>query len=436
MTPQLIRSIKRLRVFLRQSDSKSFDPVTRQRNDVYFDSCNGKPSVKELAQDNLSSKFEVKNISIHDNNSGQDNSYSVEWKDGHESHFNADWVKSHINRLETSVSEKVPELSPIIPRIPWSNLAEDEVRCSTSNNRMAVPFREIIHQSEKTEEALRILYQYGILLVTSTPISDDGAGIAALASALSGPAYKSETTLLAHYTEADDAAVPRRTILENGTDGPQKTLYGNIWSTHSSQMAVGTSTADTAYGTDALPLHTDMGYYRDPPGLQIFTMCSPADEGGESIFSDGLAVAEYMRKHHEREFDVLCRTVRRYRSIDEEMGWHLEGSGPVFKAVDRFEGNPAAFSTMNHEARWGPVLGVRHNDLDRLPDLPPPNMIGDEKSVNDFYDDLAQAHKILDMLLSKDEFRLVMKVKSGETVVVANQVRGEDETIARPAEKS
>lgn len=421
MVLQLYRAIKRMRVFLRQSDSRLFDPITRQRNDVYFDKCNGKPS-KEIPQDKFSLKFQVKNISVRHKKSGQDDTYTVEWKDGHKSVFDADWIKVQMNRLESPSSGKVGELSPIIPRIPWGNLTEDEVRCSTNNNRMTIPFREIIHQPKMMEEAIRILYKYGILVVTSTPINDDGAGIAALASALSGPARKSETTLLTHYTEIDKKTdSPRKAILENGTDGPQKTMFGNIWSTHSSQMAVGTSTADTAYGTEALPLHTDCGYYRDPPGLQIFTMCNPAESGGESVFSDGLALAEYMRNHHKREFDTLCRTVRRYRSIDKEMGWHLEGSGPIIKAVDRFEGYSSTCSTTNHHARWGAVLGIRHNDLDRLPDLPPQNIIDDEKSVNDFYDDLAQAHKVWDMLLGKDEFRLVMKVKSGETVVVANQ---------------
>jgi len=239
-------------------------------------------------------------------------------------------------------------------------------------------------------------------------------------SSLDEKVYKSETTLLAHYTKTG-ADTPRKTILENGTDGPQKTLYGNIWSTHSSQMAAGTSTADTAYGTEALPLHTDMGYYREPPGLQIFTMCNPADKGGESIFSDGLALAEYARKHHEKEFDTLCKTVRRYRSIDNEVGWHLEASGPIIRAVDRFEGSPSPCSMMNHKERWGPILGVRHNDLDRLPDLPPPHIFDDEKSVNDFYYDIAQAHNIWDKFLGEDKFRLVMKLKPGETVVVANQ---------------
>lgn len=317
MTPRLIRAIKKLRVFLRKSDSQSFDSETHQRNDVYFDSCNGKPSFEEMTQNYSSSKFQVNKINMQTENDGQDDTYIIEWKDGHKSSFRSNWIQSHINRLDIPSSGKVSELSSRIPRIPWSNLAEDEVRYPTNDIRLTIPFEDIIHQNERMEQAIQILYQYGILLVTSTPISDNGAGIAALASALSGPVLKSETTLLAHYRKKD--AAPRKTILDDGTDGPQKTMYGNIWSTHSSKMAVGTSTADTAYGTEALPLHTDMAYYRDPPGLQIFTMCNPADEGGESTFSDGLALAEYMRKHHEKEFDILCRTVRRFRSIDEEV---------------------------------------------------------------------------------------------------------------------
>jgi len=169
------------------------------------------------------------------------------------------------------------------------------------------------------------------------------------------------------------------------------------------------------------PLHTDMAYYRNPPGLQIFTMCNPADEGGESIFSDGFAVAEYMRKHHRREFDILCETKRVYRSVDFDNGWWLEGSGPIIRAIDHLDGCSLQCDSDVSSARWGTVIGIRHNDLDRLPDLPPLNISHDDEAVEKFYTNLFEAHDIWNMILAKDEFRLVIGVKAGETVVVANQ---------------
>jgi alpha-ketoglutarate-dependent taurine dioxygenase len=165
----------------------------------------------------------------------------------------------------------------------------------------------------------------------------------------------------------------------------------------------GTSIADSAYGIEGLPLHTDMTYHRDPPGLQIFTMVQPAGEGGgESIFCDGFAAAEHLRKMNPEAFATLSETTRRYRCVDEETGWHLEASGPVISVHN------------------GTVVGIRHNDLDRLTDLPPPEATGEE--IDKFYDRLQAAHEAWDSILCQDDFRLVVALQPGETMVVANQV--------------
>jgi len=104
--------------------------------------------------------------------------------------------------------------------------------------------------------------------VTGTPINDGGSGIAALASALSGGSIKmsSASSVMKHYIENSGLSP---TILPNGTDGPQRTMYGGVWSTSSDGMKDGQSLADSAYGQGALPLHTDMTYMKDPPGLQV-----------------------------------------------------------------------------------------------------------------------------------------------------------------------
>ena len=53
----------------------------------------------------------------------------------------------------------------------------------------------------------------------------------------------------------------------NGSDsGPYRTLYGAVWSTSVGGQPSGTSTADSAYSSVSLPLHTDMTYHATPPG--------------------------------------------------------------------------------------------------------------------------------------------------------------------------
>jgi alpha-ketoglutarate-dependent taurine dioxygenase len=99
-------------------------------------------------------------------------------------------------------------------------------------------------------------------------------------------------------------------------------LYGTVWSTTSGGQPEGTSIADSAYGIEGLPLHTDMTYHRDPPGLQIFTMVQPAgDGGGESIFCDGFAAADRLRKINPEAFVTLSETSRRYRGRERINTW-------------------------------------------------------------------------------------------------------------------
>ena len=437
--------------FLIENDSKKFDPITHQRVDFAFNIHNGKPlnGSVDVDSDSMRGKQELRALQTKWNE--MEDRYEVEWEDGTRSEFGSEWIEVQLRRrnIQTERAQKnknvsydddhsitplMNDISPVVPRLPWSNLTENDIRSKSQDKKMRFHFSDVVNEDTKlVEKAVKSLYQYGVLFVTSTPIDDNGAGVAALASALSGPAHKlsPETNLLSHYLHCKkEGKVPPSTILEGGTDGPQRTMYGNVWYTNTAAMTDGVSVADSSYGNDALPLHTDFAYSRDPPGLQIFTMVSPSDNGGESIFADGLAVAEYMRVNHEKEFDTLCRIQRRYRSIDNETGWYLEASGPVIKAIDKWEG--LSEQPQNSQSkRWGAVVGIRHNDLDRLPDLPPLNSHSDYSNMENedekqkefdaaFYEELSRAHQIWDNLLGSDKFRLVVKMKPGDTMVVSN----------------
>ena len=448
------------RQYLRLMDSSNFDPVTGQRLDVPFDVSSGKPL---FLKGSTRCRYEIDRCFIQKQNSDQsaekiteltknscnkslfgetsqyaDSSLIIKWKDGHTSQFKLDWLAKQVKlwqKHQTSVAASSDYFAPkaldsdtvIGPRkwildsggrVFWRNVTESDIRSFNSSiifrehkhekdvilPPMTLPFYDIV-RSDPNPLALEALYRYGFLLVTDTPLHNQAQAVAAFASAVSGGANKScsRTSLVSHYLETEKPA----TILADGTDGPLRTMYGNVWTTNSDDMADGQSIADSAYGRGALPLHTDMGYIRDPPGLQVFSMSTTAAEGGESVFADGFSVAETLRVSCPDAFRILSETNRRFRSIDTINGWHLEASGPVIET-------------------WGDgsLRAIRYNELDRLPDFPSlsPSMCGQiENQITDFYELIEYSHNKWNELIAMDEFTLVIRLKPGDMVAIANQ---------------
>ena len=367
--------------FLRDSDLNSFDKTTSQRNNVQFNTETGKPEVTKPIS--TEKPVSIDNYTIH-----QSNQCEIHWSDGTSSQHDIHALKQRYLDWKRCRPED---------RILWQGLTEEDVRLSSD---LSISFGALISEDGSgMSRAIKSLYQYGVLLITDTPVDDDGVGIAALGASLSGGSVKDSpsSSLLANYRLGGTEVV-----LPDGTDGPLRTLYGGVWATTSAGQPSGTSVADSAYGNDALPLHTDMTYLQDPPGLQIFTMVQPAVHGGESVFCDGFAVAQTLREKDPIAFDILSQTNRTYHSRDEVTGWYLRATGPVI------------------EVRDGRFIRIRHNDLDRLPDLPPSDIV-EKTAMEAFYNELERAHEQWDSLIAQDRFRLVMKLGRGDTMVVANQ---------------
>lgn len=446
--------------YLRLMDSSNFDPVTGQRLDVPFDVSSGKPL---FLKGSSRCRYEIDRCFIKIQNGDQsteeiteliknscnkslfsgtgqyaDRWLIIKWKDGHTSQFKMDWVAQQVKswqKHQTSVAasnddfaSQASDSNTVIGtrkwildscgRVFWRNVTESDIRSFNSSIKirehkhdkdvilppMTLPFHDIV-SSDPNPFALEALYRYGFLLITDTPLHNQAQAVAAFASAVSGGSNKScsRTSLVSHYLETEKPD----TILPDGTDGPLRTMYGNVWATNSDDMADGQSIADSAYGRGALPLHTDMGYIRDPPGLQVFSTSKAAAEGGESVFADGFSVAETLRVSCPKAFRTLSETNRRFRSIDTINGWHLEASGPVIRT-------------------WGDgsMRAIRYNELDRLPDFPSLSMCmgsHSENQMTDFYEQIEYSHNKWNELIAMDEFALVIKLKPGDMVAIANQ---------------
>ena len=354
--------------WLREIHPENFDPVTKQRIlpciqnsgkvlPIKINSCLSSCNVMEGGK-TLVTKW----LDKHDDDG--DMIYSV------------DWLLKELERSraittslsDDSVSNRRNEVvHSYNGQCLWSGLIDSDLR----GNDMSMSYKDIVNG--QSMEALGKLYKYGLLLVKDTPI-DTSDNI--------------NKNAIIKFSEIVGY-------------GPQTTLYGSVWSTKlDAYMEEGSSTADSAYSNIALPLHTDMTYYREPPGLQIFCMTKKSISGGESVFADGFAIGEKLRSKDLEAFQTLASMKRRYVSCDKDKGWHLEASGEIIQCQTN-----------------GAISCIRHNDLDRLPDL-----CVSSSSTDSLYDSLDSAHNKWDALINDDSNRLVIKLDQGEMVVIANQV--------------
>ena len=424
------------RQFLEAYDNLNFDPSTHQRNDVLFDHVDGKPPLP--ATDSLSrlevKLEEVKNdtiLSQKEECSSASSTYSKDWFRVQEEHWRMDPADFDfpLEGVHNGLSSNLTEKNDLSKRILWSNWTEEMIQ-DPSKSPVLFHYDNLRYETQSklgnnlcdTEEKrlLKSLYQYGLVLVKGTPTQTDS-----LPDEFIDPSLPQN----ANSQESAETAILHLTSLIGYH--PLQTLYGSgVWSTSSKSKfyndneseGSSASTADSAYGSTSLPLHTDMTYMASPPGVQVFLMVQPATVSdsnskdgetlftptGQSVYLDGFAAARQLQIENPKAFQLLTSTIRNYRCIDNQEGWHMEASGPVIETM-HCAGNG-----------WGPVKSIRHNDLDRLPDLPPYSLT--KNSTNDeFYNDLIEAHEAWDDILRRDSMRLVIGLQPGDCVLVSNQ---------------
>lgn len=76
---------------------------------------------------------------------------------------------------------------------------------------------------------------------------------------------------------------------------------------------------NAAYTALGLELHTDLTNWKNPPDIQMLYCLANDAQGGESIFADGVAVAEALRKQDPQAFRLLAETTIDCRFADEEV---------------------------------------------------------------------------------------------------------------------
>jgi gamma-butyrobetaine dioxygenase len=166
-----------------------------------------------------------------------------------------------------------------------------------------------------------------------------------------------------------------------------ETNYGRVFDVRSVPQP-----QNLAYSDLGLGLHTDNPYREPVPGFQVLHVKVASDEGGESLFADGFAIAEHLRATEPESFRLLTRTAVPflYRSRDAE----LYAERPFIQlAVD------------------GAVVAVHYNNRSIAPMRLPADQI------EAFY----ASYRVFAQLLRDPRFQLELHLSDGELVAFDNR---------------
>ncbi|XP_068228654.1 gamma-butyrobetaine dioxygenase-like [Palaemon carinicauda] len=153
-----------------------------------------------------------------------------------------------------------------------------------------------------------------------------------------------------------------------------------------------------AYTDNKLGMHNDLPYYEYVPGI-IFLHCITqfTGHGGENDLADGFWVAEYLKKHHPKEYNILTETPVYF--------WN-KGSALVKQETTEFHKLlNIPLIVLNQD---GKVTRVNNSQLrDSFLDVPAEN-------VKSWYQSLRLYNKIMYQEATR------FKLKDGETLVMDN----------------
>ena len=166
-----------------------------------------------------------------------------------------------------------------------------------------------------------------------------------------------------------------------------ETNYGLVFDVRSVAQPENLAFSDLGLG-----LHTDNPYREPVPGFQALHMLIAAPDGGESLFADGLALAEHLRHSEPEVFERLTRTAVpfRYRAKDAD----LYAERPLIQlSCD------------------GAVTGVHYNNRSIAP------LLLSLEETPAFYG----AYRRFALLLRDPKFQLKFLLRGGDLVVFDNQ---------------
>lgn len=171
----------------------------------------------------------------------------IEWSDGIKSEYTIYFFESFLT--------------------PQSLLSDSQKSWTTPEdlNLSAFSYQTFLASEAELQRFLEQLAAFGIGLVENCPVTAD----------------------------ATRAVLERLGYLRNS-------IWGDLWTFENNEEF-----NDFAYMPVGLDCHTDGTYSIDPPGLQSFHCLLHDGDGGESVFVDGLAIAQEIRAQNPAHFETL-----------------------------------------------------------------------------------------------------------------------------------
>ncbi|CAK1602581.1 unnamed protein product [Parnassius mnemosyne] len=218
---------------------------------------------------------------------GED-SVKVTWDDGHTSQYNLNWLQFRSFTPENQKEYNKELYKPA--KITWKG--EDFHKICNKHD-----YNKIVASDRALYNWLYDLSTYGVTLIQNTP--------------------DKETAI--------DAVVKR-------VGFPKQTHYGLRF-----VVEHVTNTNNVAFLSSNLQMHTDLPYYEYCPGINLLhCLVQTTSDGGENILSDCHYVANYMKVHHPKQYEILTDTEVEWSDIGVEHGneFHKLYRSPVI-CLDR-----------------------------------------------------------------------------------------------------
>ena len=262
----------------------------------------------------------------------------IEWLDGHKSEFRVDWLAENGRFTH---GDKPDDFDF---HIPWA--------VTDLPNIPSFDYQEIMDGHSK--EYLRAVSQYGVFLVTGAPTAEET--VTDFANSIS-------------------------------FSGIRSTNFGAIFDLRVHDH----KNMKLAFTNKRISLHNDLLIRRQPPTVTLLHCLQKSGSGGESLISDGLAVALYMKENFPDAYDILTTTEVEVEDINAN--WHYISRRSVI-AVES-----------------GVVKSIQFNNWERSP-----NIRIDPKRYGDF----RAAYRTFSVLAHSDQFCHRHPLGPGEIIVVDN----------------